>query len=126
MGSFPEEREKKGYVFLLKTGQETKLASKVLHQAVFRREFHGMSRPVPDAPEQHCLPGTTGSPGPEQQHLLRMCPVQNQSSPAPHWQAPAHSQGKGIMMLPWESPPASGNLWLITSQSKVVSLYLSP
>lgn len=77
MGSFPEERKKKkkGHVFLLKTDQETKLARKVLHQAVFRKEFHGMSWSVPDAPDQYCLPGTTGSPGRGQQYLSHTCPV---------------------------------------------------
>lgn len=80
---FLRKEEKKGSVFLLKTGQETKLASKVLRQAVFRIEFHGMSWSVPDAPEQHCLPETTGSPGPGQQHLLHTCLVQNQSKTSP-------------------------------------------
>jgi len=83
MGSFPEERGKKDYIFLLKTGQETKLASKDLRQAVFRREFHGMSWSDADAPEQHCLPATAGSPGPGQQHLTHTCPVQTQSETSP-------------------------------------------
>ena len=46
------------------------------------------------------------------QSKISLKPAQNQSSPAPHWQVPAYSHGEGIMMLPWESPPASGNLWL--------------
>lgn len=88
-----------------KTSQETKLVSKVLGQAVFGRDFHGMGQPVPDAPEQRCLPGTWAAQE-QGSSIPHTCPVQNQhqTRAAQHLAGRHQHPEEGNVVLPQEPP----------------------